>query len=131
MGMFGKRRLTDDDAPVDPNERSPQLGLRYKDLAVLGQLMNAGADLSQPREVVYYLYLPCEDVARSVQAEVHGKGFEAEVREPREGFAGQWAVACKRRAVVTPDFVREADDMFQTLADRHKGEFDGWEASVK
>jgi hypothetical protein len=31
MGVFRKRR---DDEPVDMNERSPQLGIRYKDLAV-------------------------------------------------------------------------------------------------
>ena len=41
-----------DDEPVDPNERSPQLGLRYKDLAVLGQMMDHGADLTESRHVV-------------------------------------------------------------------------------
>ena len=50
------------------NERSPQLGLRYKDLAVLQQLMENG--------------------------------------------------------------IREADDFFQGLADRHTAEYDGWEVSA-
>jgi len=43
MRIFRRR----DDEPADMNERSPQLGLKYKDLAVLGQLMKSGADLSQ------------------------------------------------------------------------------------
>ncbi len=62
MRLFGKKR--GDDEPVDPNERSPQLGLKYKD------------------------------------------------------------------AVTSPDFVREADDFFQDLADRHGAEYDGWEVSA-
>lgn len=129
MGLFGKAKRRDDEL-VDPNERSPQLGLRYKDLAVLGQLVQAGADLSQPRHVVYYLYFAGEDVARSVLAEIQVKGFDAEMRQPLEGFARQWAVVCQRHAIVTPDYVRETDDLFQAVADRHKGQFDGWEASV-
>ena len=40
MPLFRKKR---EDEPVDMNERSPQLGVRYKDLAVLGQLMENGA----------------------------------------------------------------------------------------
>jgi hypothetical protein len=37
---------------------------------------------------------------------------------------------CEIHAVTTPDFVREADDFFQGLADRHGAEYDGWEASA-
>jgi hypothetical protein len=33
-------------------------------------------------------------------------------------------------AVTSPDFVRDADDFFQALADRHAAEYDGWEAST-
>jgi hypothetical protein len=32
--------------------------------------------------------------------------------------------------VTSPDFIREADDFFQALADAHGGDYDGWEASV-
>jgi hypothetical protein len=38
-------------------------------------------------------------------------------------------MVCERHAVTSPDFVREADDFFQDLADRHGAEYDGWEAS--
>jgi hypothetical protein len=33
-------------------------------------------------------------------------------------------------AVTSPEFVRESDDFFQGLADRHGAEYDGWEASL-
>ncbi len=52
MNFF--RRKKKDDEPVDMNARSPQTGLKYKDIALLGQLMNQGADLSKPRHALYF-----------------------------------------------------------------------------
>jgi hypothetical protein len=114
----------------DPNERSPQLGLKSKDLAVLGQLMGAGADLSESRHLVYYSYAASAEVGQAMVAEAEAKGFSAEVREPQPDFPDQWAVVCEIRDVASPDFVREADDFFEALAARHGAEYDGWEASV-
>jgi hypothetical protein len=123
---FFRRR----DEPVDMNERSPQLGLKYKDLAILDQLMKNGADLTESRHVVYYAYAPSQDVAEAMQQEVETRGFSASVREPLPEFPGQWAVVSETHAVTSPDFVRDADDFFQGLADRHEAEYDGWEASL-
>ena len=63
MRLFRRRR---DDEPVDMNERSPQLGIKYKDLAVLDQLMKNGADLTKPRHVLYYSYAPSASVAQAM-----------------------------------------------------------------
>jgi Regulator of ribonuclease activity B len=123
-------RRTRDDEPVDMNERSPELGVRYKDLAVLGQLMKNGADLSATRHVVYYSYAPNEGVAQAMGQEAETNGFAASIREPLLDFPGQWSVTCEIHAVTSPNFVREADDFFQGLADRHGADYDGWEASV-
>jgi hypothetical protein len=133
MGLFRRRRPAGDDADeaYDPDERSPQLGLRNKDLAVLGSLMQAGADLSQPRHAVYFLYFSHPDAASLAADEATDAGWQAEVRDPVPDDAGSWCLACERPDVVLrPDFVRETDDFFQGLADRFAGEFDGWEAAV-
>ena len=131
MSPFWNRHKGDDDAPVDPNERSPQLGLRYKDLAVLGSLADNGADLTQPRHVVYYSYYPNADRATQAAADAREAGFIADARDPLPQFPGHWAMVAELHgAVVSPDFVRSSDDLFQGLADRHHGEYDGWEASV-
>jgi hypothetical protein len=127
VGIFRKRR---DDEQVDMNERSPELGVRYKDLAVLGSLVDNGADLSQSRHVVYYSYAPSEAVARAMGQEAEASHFNSDVREPLPQYPGRWAVICDKHAVTSPDFVREADDFFQALADRHGADYDGWEASV-
>src|SRR4051812_48435963 len=63
MRLF--RRWRECDEPVDLNERSPQLGLRFKDMLVLDQLSKNGADLSQTRHVIYYSYAPGEEVAQA------------------------------------------------------------------
>jgi hypothetical protein len=128
MRLF--RRKREGDEPVDLNERSPQLGLRFKDLLVLDQLAKNGADLSQTRHVIYYSYAPGEEVAQAMAREAEAGGWAAEVREPLPNNPNQWSVVCEADAVTTPDFVREADDFFQDLADRHSAEYDGWEASV-
>ena len=72
------------------NERSPQLGIRYKDLAVLDQLMKSGADLLQSRHVVYYSYASSEAVAHEMAHEAEANGFEAATREPLPEFPGRW-----------------------------------------
>ncbi|HEX3225047.1 MAG TPA: ribonuclease E inhibitor RraB [Gaiellaceae bacterium] len=129
MRLFSRKK-DDDDEPVDLNERSPELGLKYKDLAVLGQLMKAGADLTQPRHVVFYSYAPSEQVGQALKADIEAGSYTAEIREPLPQAPGQWAVVAETHAVTSPDFVREADDFFQALADRHGADYDGWEASV-
>jgi hypothetical protein len=125
--IFRGRR---DDEPVDPNERSPQLGIKYKDLAVLGQLMKSGADLTQSRHVIFYSYAPSEPVAQAMAREAETKGFDAATREAPSQLPGQWSVISEIDAVTSPEFVRDADDFFQELADRHGAEYDGWEASL-
>ena len=127
MRLFGRKR---DDEPVDMNERSPQLGLKYKDLMVLDQLMKSGADLTASRHVIYYSYAPSKEVAQTMGLEATEAGWEPEVRDPLPDFPDQWGVICERHAVTSPDFVREADDFFQALADRHGAEYEGWEASA-
>ena len=54
-----------------------------------------------------------------------------EIRDPLEAYPGQWSVVCERMdAVLDVPAVRRADYLFQGIADRFKGEFDGWEAAV-
>jgi hypothetical protein len=130
VGLF-KRRSKSDDELVDPNERSPQLGLKYKDLAVLGSLRDAGADLSERRHVAFYLYYPSQASADRAGEVASGQGYSSDVRTPLPEHPDQWALVCDHRDTVTsPEFVRNADNFFQALADVHGGEYDGWEASV-
>lgn len=131
MPLFRRKsRQAEDDQPVDPEARSPQLGVKYKDLAVMGQLVDGGADLSQPRHVVYYCYAPTEEKGRVMAEAARAQGFAAEVREPLPQFPGQWAVVSEVTVVVNPDLVRQYTDYFEALTELHGAEYDGWEASL-
>jgi regulator of ribonuclease activity B len=128
MGLFRKRRR--DDQPVDPEERSPQLGLKYKDLALLGQLQQAGADLAQPRHVIYFSYAPSREVAQAMGVEAGDAGFTVELGEPLPDYPGDWPVRCEATIALLPEVVRGNTDFFEKLAARHAAEFDGWEAAA-
>ena len=121
-----------DDGPVDPEARSPGLGIKNKDLLVLAQLMAQGAELSKPRHALYYLYFGSQDVADQAAARAKAAGYDADVREPLPEYPGQWSVVCDRRdALLDVEGVKAADDLFQGIADDLGGEFDGWEASLQ
>ncbi len=120
-----------DDEPVDMGARSAETGLRYKDIVLLGQLMKQGADLRQPRHVLYFLYFASREAAEAGAAEGVAAGYACQVREPLPEYPGQWSLVCERPdAVLDIPTVRDADDLFQGIADRLDGDFDGWEAAV-
>jgi len=129
--MFGrKKEAPADEAPVDMNDRSPQLGIKYKDLVILGQLMQLGADLTKPRHALYYLYFTDRSAAEASAEEGRAAGYVCNVRDPLPQQPDQWSVVCERSdAVLSPTGVNAADDLFQGMADRRNGEFDGWEAA--
>ena len=127
MALFRRRKKEE----IDLDSRSPQLGLKYKDLLVLEQLVKAGADVTQPRHVLHYLYLPDQERAGLAAEEAAAAGFEVTVREPLPQYPEQWTVVCERHDVVLQlETVRDTTDYFETLAGSHGGDYDGWEASV-
>jgi hypothetical protein len=130
MFLF-KRRKPEDDAPVDMEARSPQTGLKYKDIALLGQLMQNGADLREPRHALYYLYFAQQADAEVGADRARAAGYACDVHPAPGPAEGQWSVVCERPdAVLDIDGVRNADDLFQGIADALRGDFDGWEAAV-
>lgn len=117
---------------VDPEARSPKTGIKYKDLDVVGLLVKQGADLTQPRHVLYYLYFSSSGVASSAADDARARAFEVTVKEPLPQYPGQWSLTCERRDVVLDtDTIRGNSDYFDDLAARFGGEYDGWEASVR
>ena len=127
MFLFKKK----DDEPVDLEARSPQLGIKNKDLQLLGQLMAQGADLTKPRHALYYLYFATRDAADTAAVEGRAAGYACNVREPVAERPDRWSLVCERPdAVLDPASVIAADNLFQGVADRLGGEFDGWEAAA-
>jgi hypothetical protein len=103
------------------------------DRLVLEQLSAAGADLSQPREVVHYVHLPSREAAEAFVPMVVNQGFEPQIREPLPESADDprpWTVVATSHAVVTVEGVAAARRSFTELAAEYGGAYDGWEAGV-
>ena len=134
MPLF-KRKKPDDEPivePIDMEARSPETGLKWKDIAILGQMVKQGANLKEPRHAVYYLYFGSRENALEAVAGGGAAGYTCEVRDPLPAHPGQWSVVCERPdAVLDVAGARRADDLFQEIADRLTGEFDGWEAALQ
>jgi hypothetical protein len=127
MGIFSRSRRQ----PVDLENRAPQTGVKYKDLLVLNQLRQAGANLTAPRHVLYYLYFNNRATAESAASAATGSAFAARVREPIPEDPDKWGVVCERKSyVLSMDIVRDNTDYFESLAAQFGGVYDGWEASV-
>ena len=128
---FFKRKKAEAE-PVDMDARSEVSGLRYKDILLMGQMAQAGADLNQPRHALYYLYFGSREAAEQAGARGTEAGYAADVRDPLPDHPDQWCVVCERPdAVLDVEGVKAADDLFQGIADDLHGEFDGWEASLQ
>lgn len=124
-------RRKPDDEHVDFNARSPKLGLNNKDLILLNQLLEHGADLGQPRHARYFSYFPTRHAAEQAAARAVEGGFQAQVSEPVAEYPNDCLVLCEIHGVVLdPATVIAHRDLFESIAHRHGGEYDGWEASV-
>jgi hypothetical protein len=109
-GFFERLRGRKDDEPVDMEAGSPETGLKYKDIALLGEMMKQGADLDRPRHALYCL-------PRTVRARpaiggprlpawlIHwasfGKPWDAELTYGRDLWQG-YAATLLARADVRP-----------------------------
>lgn len=95
---------------------------------VLEQLRRDGSDTSKPHEFAFYLYVPTEGVATQISEKLSTDGYGVEVRQAAVG--DNWL--CLATANLIPDAADfdEIQRLFTGLAEKFKGEFDGWEADV-
>lgn len=127
MGILSRSRQES----VDLERRAPQTGVKYKDLLVLSQLRQAGANLTAPRHVLYYLYFKDRATAEAAASAATASAFATRVREPIPEDPNNWGVICERKSyVLSMDIVRDNTDYFEKLAAQFGGFYDGWEASA-
>jgi len=98
------------------------------DQDVIDQLRAAGADLSQPRDVRYYLYVPDETGARQVAADVSAAGRAVSVEPAAVG--SDWLVLVSETVVVDLATMQARAAEFGEAVERFGGEYDGWEAAA-
>lgn len=99
------------------------------DRLALRQLAGRGADLTRPRHVIHYLYFPSEGDAHEAAVSI-GDAWKTQVDPPTEE-AGQWCLRADGNRTLSYETVAAFRSWFGELAERHHGEYDGWEASAK
>jgi hypothetical protein len=105
------------------------------DAALLAQLRAHGSDLTKRTDIVFYLYIPKFEDARAANAELQRNGYDPEVRQPlgklpSGGYESRYAVVAHIQEVPTPENIQAARTLYEGLARRYNGEYDGWEAAV-
>jgi hypothetical protein len=92
------------------------------------QLASAGGDLAKPTDVVNYLYLPDEARAQQAGADLRAAGFTVEVRPAATGQ--NWLAKANRDMIPSSENIAQMRTLFENLAIKLGGDYDGWEAVV-
>jgi hypothetical protein len=99
------------------------------DLAILHQLIAAGADLSKPTHTLFYVYARTEEGAKRIAAAGSDASLTAVVR-PSASDDGTWLCLFEGQVVPSEPMIRNYRRKFEALAAAEDGEYDGWEAAV-
>jgi len=101
-----------------------------KDAVAIDELAAAGADLTVPRNVLHYIYMPNKEEAAAVARELRRRGFQTEERLGADGV--NWLVLAVHEMIVTKALISSTRQAMETLISQNgDGEYDGWEAEVR
>lgn len=99
------------------------------DAKTLKALADAGSDLAKPHEINHWLYFSDEASARAAADELASTGFTVDSVEKRPD-ANQWRVLALKTVIPSLSVVEDTSAFLEELAQRHHGEYDGWETQV-
>jgi len=96
---------------------------------VLYHLRRLGADVSNPREVEFFIYIPTEEGAYRVAAELQKEGYDVQV--DLGGKGDQWLCFATKTIVPSLDEINRIGEHFTNLAESYGGNYDGWGTGVE
>lgn len=95
-----------------------------------------GIDFSKPREVNFYLVFPMQSDAQAAIEDLAKIEFGCELfrYDPpwwkRLFVKPSWSVSTTREMPLDESEIKRLTTAFSSIAIRHQGQYDGWEASV-
>jgi hypothetical protein len=95
---------------------------------VIDQLLQAGADLTQPRRAEHFLLFPSRLQADPAAEEVRRLGFSASVE--LDDVTHEWLVRASHQVVVSERELTSLHERLESLARVHGGTWDGWDFHV-
>jgi regulator of RNase E activity RraB len=101
------------------------------DQMVLSRLEEMRSDLSKPRHSIHYFYFEDEPNAEAAAKELKKMGFNAATCELLETSNGlKWPVKAEQISVINEDVINALRGPLTEIAERHGGDYDGWEAQI-
>jgi hypothetical protein len=104
------------------------IGSLESDRQTLVALRDAGADLTKPTEVNFYLYFPTQAAAADAASQAQTPELPARVMPAADGKA--WLCFVSGTMVPSESAIRAASARLQAVASALGGDYDGWEAAV-
>ena len=106
------------------------------DEQLFGILNQMGVDMAKPRELNFYFGFPNEAAADSAMKVLTTRKFQSEksVNQPpfwkRLFVKPDWTVSASREMALDKETVKKITTLFQQIANKYEGNYDGWEANV-
>ena len=105
------------------------------DRDAIAQLKSNGSDVTKPADVLHYLYIPSRRDADEAARGLVAAGYRAAVEAPlgmlpNGTMERRYSVKAHKTVVPSIENIRRARAVFEALARRYHGEYDGWEAAV-
>lgn len=115
MGFLDRFRRNRPMPEPELDERSEVDGIKYRDLQILGQFTQMGADPEAARHTVFYSYFPAQAMGMAAADALRAEGFAVTVGPLPE------------------DFLRghpDAPNPWCVVAEEFGGQYDGWECDL-
>ncbi|WP_371188291.1 ribonuclease E inhibitor RraB [Thalassotalea maritima] len=94
--------------------------------SILAEMQEAGIDLSQPIDVVFYQLFEQEDNARALAADIEQSDMQASVKVHADQTPGVWDVDCTIQMIPSYENIVAMEEKFEKLARKFDGYNDGW-----
>jgi len=101
--------------------------IKPEDVQVLQELSKV-SNLAFKHEVTHYLYFRKKNNAATTVRELKKAGFEVESNLSAD--RSTWLVLAKHQIGPTEEAIADAVIRMEELAEKHTGQYDGWEAGV-
>jgi hypothetical protein len=99
------------------------------DAETVQQLAAAGADLSRPHRIEFFLYLPARPEADIVAEILRQEGFTVEVSQDEAG--SDWLCLATMTMVPQLEVLQHWRGRLTELAETYQGAYDGWGTEVE
>jgi hypothetical protein len=108
---------------------STRASVRTADAALLKILRQHGANLARPRSTRLYLDFPSQGDARAAAEEIPQRYSVAALG--KTGSNDQYVLRLSTTMVISLDEIGRREATLTTIAQRHHGTLDGWDAALK